>query len=88
VGGHGGLRGKASQITASTVPVCKRELALVGNGRFYGGGTGSFRRLICAMACWSLRFSQANWLTLIRCTGMVLGAGPPEGSPKPFRAKL
>ena len=88
--GMAALRGQASQITAvNGSRSASGELALVGNGRFYGGRYRLFPQAdlrdglleVCV-------FPKANWLTLIRCTGMVLGGQDlPEGVAQTFRAE-
>jgi YegS/Rv2252/BmrU family lipid kinase len=72
--GMAALRGPASQITVTNgKDSATGELVLVGNGRFYGGKYRLFPRAdlrdglleVCV-------FPRANWLTLARCTGMLL----------------
>ena len=84
------LRGPLSQITASNgTQSAIGELALVGNGRFYGGRYRLFPQAdmrdglldVCV-------FPKANWLTLARCAGMILGGqGLPDGVAQTFRAQ-
>ncbi len=88
--GMAALRGPLPQITVSNgTQSATGELALVGNGRFYGGRYRLFPQAdmhdglleVCV-------FPRANWLTLVRCAGMILGSqGLPESVAQTFRAQ-
>jgi diacylglycerol kinase (ATP) len=84
------LRGKPSQIMVTNGTVSATgELVLIGNGRFYGGKYRVFPQAdlkdgqleVCV-------FPRANWITLARCVGMIVGRlDLPRGVAKCFRAQ-
>ncbi len=84
------LRAPASQITATNgSQSASGELALVGNGRFYGGRYRLFPHADLRSGLLDVCvFPKTNWLTLIRCMGMFLGGQAlPEGVAQTFRAE-
>ncbi len=87
--GMAALRCAPSRITATSgTESATGELVLLGNGRFYGGRYRLFPEAdlgdglleVCV-------FPKANWLTVMRCAGMIIGGRDlPPGVARCFRA--
>lgn len=88
--GMAALRVQGTQITATNgKESATGELALVGNGRFYGGRFRIFPGAdmrdglldVCVVR-------ETNWMTLVRSSGLFLGgAGMPDGVAKSIRGE-
>lgn len=84
------MRDKPSRIVATNgTQSATGELVLIGNGRFYGGKYRLHPGADMSDGLLEVRvFPKANWLTLLRCTGMfVARMDLPEGVAKSFRSK-
>ena len=84
------LRDPPSRVTATYgAESLTGELALVGNGRFYGGKYRVHPRADLSNGLLEVCvFPKANWLTLLRCAGMfAVGMDLPAGVAKCFSAK-
>ena len=84
------MREKPSCVTATNgTHSATGELVLIGNGCFYGGKYRLHPGADLRDGLLEVRvFPKANWLTLLRCTGMfVARMDLPEGVAKRFQAK-
>ncbi|HZV33006.1 MAG TPA: diacylglycerol kinase family protein [Verrucomicrobiae bacterium] len=84
------MRDKPSRVTATNgTHSATGELVLIGNGCFYGGRYRLHPGADLRDGLLEVRvFPKANWLTLVRCTGMfVARMNLPQGVAQSFQAK-